>query len=113
MDARVVQRLLEKIQGMAETAETVGMRTIEGMQREPHLSDTAKQTLTPLFREHALRLMWSYSQLGATVCETIRSEAEDNTARGLIDLFHANFAAMASRSQDMLKHEFGTNDNGG
>ena len=45
MDARGVQRLLEKILGMAETADHVGMRHAETMQREPRLSDAAKAKL--------------------------------------------------------------------
>ncbi len=109
MDARGVQRLLEKIRGMAESAEHVGAQMVENVQREARLSDETKRALASLYREHALRTMLAYSQLGANVCETVRGEADDNTARGLIDLFHANFAAMAARSQDTLRHEFGTN----
>jgi hypothetical protein len=107
MDARAVQRLLEKIQGMAENAEPVGTRTIETLQREASLSDATRQHLCALHREHALRIMLMYAQLGEHVCDTIRAEADDNTARGLLDLFHANFAAMAARSQDSLRREFG------
>ena len=107
MDARAVQRLLEKIQGLAETAEQVGTRSAESMRREPHLSDAAKEQLAPFYREHALRLTLLYSELGGLICETIRSEAQDGTARGLVDLFHANFYAMRDRSREKLRREFG------
>lgn len=107
MDARTVQRLLEKIQGMAETAEPVGTRSTETMQREPRLSDAVKTQLAPLYREHALRLMLLYAKYGEAICDTIRPEADDNTARGIVDLFHANFSAMAVRAQESLRREFG------
>lgn len=107
MDTRTIQRLLEKTQAMAETAEHVGARSAEGMQHEPRLSEDAKKQLTPLYREHALRLMSLYSELGARICETVQSEAEDDTTRGLVDLFHANFSAMSDRARETLRREFG------
>jgi hypothetical protein len=107
MDTRTVQRMLEKIQAMAETAEHVGMRSAEGMQREARLSEGSKKQLAPLYREHALRLMSLYSDLGARICETVRDEAEDETSRGLVDLFHANFSAMRDRARESLRREFG------
>ncbi len=107
MDARTVQRLLEKIQGMAETAEPVGARGSEAMQREPRLSDAAKSKLAPLYREQALRLMLLYADYGALICDTIRPEADDDTARGIVDLFHANFSAMADRAREKLRREIG------
>ncbi|MBI4790225.1 MAG: hypothetical protein HY782_24590 [Chloroflexi bacterium] len=109
MDARTVQRLLEKLQALAESAEHLGAKSVEGMQREPRLSDDAKRRLTPLYREHALRLMLLYSQLGSAICDTVRDEAENNTARGILDLFHGNFAAMAERAREKLRREFGDN----
>ncbi len=107
MDARTIQRLLEKIQAMAETAEQVGGRSAESMEREPRLSDGSKKQLAPLYREHALRLMSLYSDLGARICETVRDEAEDDTTRGLVDLFQANFSAMRDRARESLRREFG------
>ncbi len=107
MDARTVQRLLEKIQGMAETAEPVGARSAEAMQREPRLSEAAKKQLAPLYREHALRLMLLYADYGAAICDTIRPEADDDTARGIVDLFHGNFSAMADRARENLRREIG------
>ncbi len=107
MDARGVQRTLEKIQGMAEGAEHVGERMAESIDHESRLSDHAKQQLKPLYREHSLRLMLLYAQLGAGICEVISEEAEDDTARGLVELFRANFSAMRDRAEDALHREIG------
>ncbi len=45
MDARGVQRLLEKTYALAEGAEAVGGRSTETVLRESGLSDVAKQKL--------------------------------------------------------------------
>jgi uncharacterized NAD(P)/FAD-binding protein YdhS len=108
MDARGVQRTLEKIRGMAESAEHVGDRMAESIDHESRLSDNAKQELKPLYREHSLRLMLLYAQLGARICEAISEEAEDDTARGLVELFRANFASMRDRAEDALHREIGS-----
>ncbi len=107
LDARAVQRLLEKIQGMTETAEHVGMRSAEGIQREARLSDAAKAKLVPLYREHALRIMLLYARLGLAICDTAQNEMEDDVARGQLDLFRANFTSMAERAKESLAHEIG------
>ncbi len=98
MDGRAVQRLLEKIQGMAETAEHVGARSVEMMQREPRLSDAAKARLTPLYAAHARRLMQVYSTLGLEICSIVQDEMDDAPARGQLDLFRANFRSMHERA---------------
>ncbi len=108
MDARGVQRTLEKIQGMAESAENVGTRMAETLDHESRLSDLAKQQIVPLYREQSLRLMMLYARLGSAICEVIEQEAEDDTARGLIELFRANFSAMTGRAEDALHREIGT-----
>ncbi len=102
MDARGVQRLLEKTQGLAESAEHVGMRNIETMQREPRLSDTAKARLAPLYAEHAQRQLNSYAMLGLEICRAVQDELEDDQARGLLDLFRANFESMRERAAASL-----------
>lgn len=107
MDARGVQRMLEKLQGLAESAEHLGIRNIEMVEREPGISNAAKQQLILLYREQSLRLMHLYSSLGEQVCDVLRSEAADNTARGLVDLFHANFTTLRARSQDLLNQDIG------
>jgi len=108
MDARGVHRTLEKIQGMAEGAENVGARMAESIEHESRLTDHAKQQIKPLYREHSLRLMKLYAQLGSAICEVIAEEAEDDTARGLVELFRANFSAMSGRAEDMLHHDIGS-----
>ncbi len=98
MDARGAQRLLEKIQGMAETAEHVRARSVEMMQREPRLSDAAKARLAPLYAEHARRLAELYAALGLEICAVVQNEVEDDQARGQLDLFRANFKSMRERA---------------
>ncbi len=98
MDARAVQRLLEKIQGMAETADHVGARSVEMMQREPRLSDAAKARLAPLYAEHAGRLTELYVTLGLEICTVVEDEMDDAPARGQLDLFRASFRSMHERA---------------
>ncbi len=98
MDARAVQRLLEKIQGMAETAEHVGARSVEMMQREPRLSAAAKARLAPLYAEHARRLTELYAALGLEICAAVQDEMDDAPAGGQLDLFRANFRSMRERA---------------
>jgi hypothetical protein len=98
MDARGAQRLLEKIQGLAETAEQIGSRYVETMQREPRLSDAAKAKLTRLYVEHARRLTDVYAALGLEICDAVKDEAEDDQARGQLELFRANFETLRQRA---------------
>ncbi len=107
MDARGVQRLLEKLQGLAESAEHLGIRNIEMLEHETGLSEDAKHQLAMLHREQSLRLLYLYSSLGEQACDVLRDEATDNTARGLIDLFHANFAVLKGRARDLLSQDIG------
>ncbi len=103
MDARGVQRLLEKIQGLAETSEHVGTRYSETMQREPRLSDTAKAQLARLYAEHAQRLTSVYAALGLGICDAVKDEVEDDQARGHLELFRANFESMKNRATRLDK----------
>jgi hypothetical protein len=103
MDARGVQRLLEKIQGLAETADHVGMRNAENLQREPRLSDDAKGKLVPLYSEHAQRQAKSYALLGLAICDIVQPELEDDQARALLELFRANLTLLNERSAAALR----------
>ena len=103
MDARGTQRLLDKIQGMAETAEHVGARNIEMMQREPRLSDATKARLAPLYAEHAQRQVRLYTALGLEICRIVQDELEDAPARGQLDLFRARLASMNERAAAALR----------
>jgi hypothetical protein len=102
MDARGVQRLLEKIYGMADTAEHVGSKNIETMQREPRVSDIAKRRLQSLYREHALRVQQLHSNLGLAICDAIQNEMEDDTARGQLDLMRANLQSLSEAAKAQL-----------
>ena len=103
MDARGVQRLLEKIQGMAETADHVGTRNAEMLQREPRLSQVAKESLLPLYAEHAQRQARSYALLGLEICNVVQAELEDDQGRALLELFRANLAGMNERAAAALR----------
>ena len=103
MDARGVQRLLEKIQGMAETADHVGMRNAEMLQREPRLSDAAKARLVPLYAEHAHRQAQSYALLGLEICKAVQAELEDEQAHALLELFRTNLTSMNERASAALR----------
>ena len=103
MDSRGVQRLLEKIQGMAETADHVGMRNTEMIQREPRLSDAAKARLAPLYSEHAQRQAKSYASLGMEICAIVQSELEDDQARAQFELYRANLGALNERAEAALR----------
>jgi hypothetical protein len=103
MDARGVQRLLEKIQGMAETADHVGVRYTEMSQREPRLSDKAKALLASLYSEHAHRQAKSYASLGLEICNVVQPELDDDQARALLELFRANLASMNERAATVLR----------
>ena len=100
MDARGAQRLLEKIQGLAETAEHIGTRYVETMQREPRLSNATKAKLARLYAEHARRLTDVYVALGLDICDALKGEVEDDQARGQLELFRANFETLRRRAAD-------------
>jgi hypothetical protein len=107
LDARGLQRFLEKIEGMAETADHVGARNTEMLQRERRLSDNAKALLAPLYLEHAHRQAISYALLGLEICDVVQSEMEDDQARALLEVFRANLASTNERAAAALR-ELGT-----
>lgn len=107
MDARGVQRLLERIQGLADTVEHVGSKYIETMQHEPRLSDDAKSKIAPLYREHALRLIQLHSTLGLAICDALKNEMDDENAAGQLDLMRANFQTFRDNAQASLSREIG------
>ncbi len=107
MDARGVQRLLDRIQGLAETVEHVGYKYVETMQREPHLSDVSKAKLERLYREHALRAIQLHSTLGLAICDTIQNELDDDNARGQLDLMRANLRTLHDNARESLVREIG------
>ncbi|MCL4394340.1 MAG: hypothetical protein M1482_05970 [Chloroflexi bacterium] len=88
---------------MAETADQLGSRYAESIAREPRLSDAGKQNLTRLFAEHSQRLALLYCELGLRACDTLEQEAEDDGARGQIELFRANFSTVKDRAAALLQ----------
>ncbi len=107
MDVRGVKRLLERIEGLADTAEHVGSKYIETMQHEPRLSDDARTKIAPLYREHALRVIQLHSALGLAICDAIQSEMDDENATGQLDLMRANFQSFRDNAQASLAREIG------
>ena len=103
MDARGVQRLLEKTLGLAETADHVGSRNVEMMQREPRLSEAAKAKLAPLYAEHAQRLVKLYAALGLGICDVVQEELEDEPARAALESFRASLQALDERADSALR----------
>ncbi len=102
MDARGVQRLLERIYGLADTAEHVGSKYVETMQREPRLRDETKATLVALYREHALRVQQLHSSLGLAICDAVQSDMDDDAARGQLDLMRANLQTLKDAARENL-----------
>ena len=101
MDARGVQRLLERIYGMADTADHVGSKIIETMQRE-RLRDETKAALAALYQEHALPVQQLHSGLGLAICDAILNDLEDHAARGALDLIRANLQALHDAANRQL-----------
>jgi hypothetical protein len=105
LDARGIVRLLEKIQGLAESAEHVGTRNAETIARESRLSDAAKTRLVELHRAHAQRVMQAYALLGLDVCDALQSETDDDAARGQLELFRANLTRLRERAERLKESE--------
>jgi hypothetical protein len=103
MDARGIRRLLEKTQGLAETAEQLGIRYGESIDREPRLSDAGKASLILLYAAHAQRLTLLYCQLGLQVCDALDGEAEDDAARGQLAMFRANFSSVQEKAVGLVQ----------
>ena len=99
MDERSVQRLLEKVHGLAETATTVGAKTAETMLREPHLSDRVKQQLSLLYREEALRRTMLSAALGLAICRILERELDDASARDRLEFYRPRFQALHENAQ--------------
>jgi hypothetical protein len=104
MDARGVQRLLERIYGMADTADHVGSKNIETMQRE-RLRDETKAALATLYHVHALRVQQVHAGLGLAICDAILNDLDDDTARGALDLMRANLQSLHDAAKNKMQGE--------
>jgi 1,2-phenylacetyl-CoA epoxidase catalytic subunit len=94
MNARDVQRLLERIYGSADTADYVGSKNIETIQHAPRLRDETKTALAALYREHAWRVQQLHSSLGLALCDAVQNDLDDDAARGALDLMRANLQTL-------------------
>jgi hypothetical protein len=106
MDARGVQRLLEKIHGLAETATTVGAKSAEAMRHEPRLSDRLKQQLWLLYRKEALQRTMLSAAFGLAICRALEPELDDAAARDRLEFFRVRFQALYEHAQSDLEKEF-------
>lgn len=91
LDARGVQRLLEKLLGLAETASAVGMKSAEMMIRTANLSDATKAKLIPLYQREARERARGHARLGLAICAAIENELSDDAARNEWEKFRAAF----------------------
>ncbi|HZQ10338.1 MAG TPA: hypothetical protein VFD70_27415 [Anaerolineae bacterium] len=107
MDARGVQRLLDKTYGLAETALTVGAKTSEAALRDARLSDRVKEKLIPLYGEEALRRTLNYAGLGLAICRVIESELDDDAAREQLEFYRVRLQAIYVNARVTFDKDFG------
>jgi hypothetical protein len=106
MDARGVQRLLEKTFGLAETALTVGYKTTETTLRDARLPEPVKARLIPLYGEEALRRTLNYAGLGVALCRVISDEMDDAAAHSQLEYYRVRFEALYANARTALEKEF-------
>ncbi len=106
MDARGVQRLLDKTFGLAETAMTVGGKTTEVALRDARLSDAVKRKLIPLYGEEALRRTLNYTGLGLALCRAIENEMDDDAARAQLEFYRMRFQEIYEQARQQFEKEF-------
>ena len=108
MDARNVDRLLEKIFSLADRATFVGARMAEGMAREVRLDPTVKADIAPLYREEALRRAALSASLGLALCRAVESDATDEPARARLAWYRGQFETIDADARRALATEFPT-----
>ncbi len=106
MDARAVQRLLEKTYGLAETALTVGAKASEAALRDARLSDSVKQKLIPLYGEESLRRTMNYAGLGLAICRVIKAELDDEAARDQLEFYRVRLQAIYENARTAFDQDF-------
>src|SRR5258708_6948442 len=106
MDARGLQRLLDKTFGLAETAMTVGGKTAEVALRDARLPDTVKQKLIPLYGEEALRRTLNYAGLGLALCRAVETEMDDDAARDQLEFYRIRFRTLYENAREAFQKEF-------
>lgn len=106
MDARGVQRLLDKTFLMADSAMSVGGKTAEVALRDSRLPEAVKQKLIPLYGEEALRRTMNYAGLGLALCRVIENELDDDAARQQLEFYRVRFEAIYARAHKAFEKEF-------
>jgi hypothetical protein len=106
MDARGLNRLLEKTFGMAETAMTVGAKTTEVTLRDVRLSEAVKQKLIPLYGEEALRRTLNYAGLGLALCRAVEDELDDDAARSQLEFYRVRLRAIYDQARAAFVKDF-------
>ncbi len=106
MDARGVQRLLEKTFQMADSAMMVGGKTAEVALRDARLAEAVKLKLIPLYGEEALRRTMNYAGLGLALCRAIENEMEDDAARAQLEFYRARLDAIYHEARGAFENEF-------
>lgn len=106
MDARGVERLLEKTFGLAETAMTVGGKTAEAALRDARLPEGVKQKLIPLYGEESLRRTLNYAGLGLALARAIEGEMDDDAARRQLEFYRVRLGVIFTEARRALDKEF-------
>lgn len=106
MDARGVNKLLEKTFGMAETAMTVGGKTTEVALRDARLPEAVKQKLIPLYGEEALRRTLNYAGLGLALCRAVEDELDDDAARSQLEFYRARLRVIYGQARAAFEKDF-------
>lgn len=107
MDARGVDRLLDKTYGLAETALLVGSKATEVALRDARLPDEVKQQLIPLYGEEAVRRTLNYSGLGLALCRAVEGSMDDDAARARLEDYRTRFRAIYDDAAGLLAKNFG------
>lgn len=106
MDARGVQRLLDKTWLMADSAMMVGAKTTEVALRDARLPDSVKAKLIPLYGEETLRRAMNYAGLGLALCRAIENEMDDDDARAQLESYRAQLLAVYHAARSAFEKEF-------
>lgn len=106
MDARGVQKLLDKTFLMADSAMSVGGKMAEVAMRDLRLPDGVKASLLPLYGEEALRRTLNYAGLGLALCRAVENHLDDDAARVQLESYRTRLQAIYGTARAGLEHEF-------
>jgi hypothetical protein len=107
MDARGVQRVLDKTFGLAETALTVGAKSADMALRDARLSDEAKAKMLPLYAEESLKRTLNYAGLGLALCGAIENEPDDEAARAQLEWYRVRLRTIYRDAHAAYQRDFG------